>query len=425
MTSHQYQEIQSCRICQSPILSTVLDLGNQALTGVFPKESQVKNQNVAFAPLVLVKCADPQGCGLVQLKHALPLSQLYGNHYGYRSGLNASMVRHLKDQVQKVISRVKIQSGDLIIDIGSNDGTLLGAYLNFGVSDVTLLGVDPLVKKFKEYYSPKIDTIADFFSADLVQGRYAGRKAKVITSFAMFYDLEQPMHFMKQIRDLLDPNGIWVFEQSYLPLMLKQNSYDTVCHEHLEYYALKQIQWMAARTGMKVIDVELNATNGGSFAVTAAREDSNLPVHASYLDQILKDEQNQGIHSLQCYEDFRNRLMVEKNRFIDTLKTLKASGKKVFGYGASTKGNVILQYCGITSELMPYIMEVNSEKFGCYTPGTGIPIISEKEARAMKPDYIVPLPWHFRDFIIEKEQDYLKSGGKILFPLPHVEIVSQ
>lgn len=413
----KYKEITSCRICGAKNLTSILHLGKQRLSGVFPK---TKEQAVTCGPLELVKCASSENsCGLVQLRQSYALDEMYGLNYGYRSGLNSSMVAHLRKKVENILKIVSLGSNDLVIDIGSNDSTLLQAYPPNAAS---LAGIDPTGIKFKKFYPPHVRLIEDFFSADLVRKNFGERKAKIITSIAMFYDLESPMNFMEQIRDVLDDDGIWVFEQSYLPTMLEMTAYDTICHEHLEYYGLKQIQWMADKVGLEIIDVELNDINGGSFSVTIAKAGSKYAKNTAVIEKILKDEINRGMETLRPYEEFARRALNHKERLLALIRQNASQGKKIFGYGASTKGNIILQFCGLTERDIPFIAEVNEDKFGAYTPGTHIPIISEKEAHKKKPDYFMVLPWHFRKAILERERPYLEAGGKLIFPLPSLEV---
>ena len=409
-----HTRINNCRICAGTALEPILDLGVQALTGVFPRGSV----EVAAGPLQLLKCAS---CDLVQLAHNYELSQLYGENYGYRSGLNPSMVRHLQHKVHRIRELVSIDRGDLVVDIGSNDCTLLRSYEGAGVERV---GMDPSGAKFRKYYPSDVRLIPDFFSAGLLQKAYPGRKAKVITSIAMFYDLEDPQAFVDEVTSVLHPEGIWVFEQSYLPAMLAANAYDTVCHEHLEYYAMKQIDMMLRKAGLKVVDVEFNAVNGGSFSVTAAHGTAALRDARERVAEVLQQESREGIYDLSTYRRFAADVRKHKETLMRLLRELRSTGKKVFGYGASTKGNVIIQYCGIGPQDIPFIAEVNEDKFGAFTPGSRIPIIAEAEAGAKRPDCLVVFPWHFRDFIVEKEQPFLRSGGSLIFPLPEVQIVS-
>ncbi|MBI4376065.1 MAG: methyltransferase domain-containing protein [Elusimicrobia bacterium] len=412
--------ISKCRICGNPRLASILDLGRQAPTGIFVKDPR---QLAAPGPLELVKCEEDGGgrsCGLVQLRHSYDLEKLYGENYGYRSGLNRSMVEHLHSKVAAIRKKVKLGAGDLVVDVGSNDGTLLRAY----PETLTRVGIDPTAAKFKKYYPANVLVIPKFFSAKAIREAAGTTRAKVITSIAMFYDLESPMDFMREIRDVLHDEGIWVFEQSYMPAMLETNSYDTVCHEHLEYYGLRQIQWMAGRVGLKIVDVEWNEVNGGSFSVTAAKDDSSLKEKSSVIEKALARELALGLSTLKPYEEFRGRVQRHREHLLKRLKDIRGQGGRLLGYGASTKGNVLLQFCGLTRKDIPYIAEINEDKFGCVTPGSEIPIISEAEARAMSPDYFLVLPWHFRKGIIERERDFLKRGGKMLFPLPQIEEVT-
>ena len=394
-------------------MAPILELGTQALTGIFPKS---RNDEVPAGPLSLVKCMD--GCGLVQLAHNYHLPTLYGDNYGYRSGLNKSMVAHLHAKVERILSQVALADGDLVIDIGSNDSTLLQAYPR----TAELVGVDPTGVKFKKYYPEHIRLIPDFFPSKQLSDAIGGRKAKVITSISMFYDLEDPLAFVRAIHDRLADDGVWVFEQSYMPTMLAMRSYDTVCHEHLEYYALTQIEWMMKKTGMKIIDVEFNAVNGGSFSVTAAKEASSFAV-ASSVGAAMDAEREKMLDTLEPYKAFADAIVKHRDELLAFFTEAKRAGKKVIGYGASTKGNVILQYCGLTEKYLPCIAEVNENKFGSVTPGTKIPIVSEADARAQKPDYFMVFPWHFRNTIIERESAYLAAGGRLVFPLPKIEIV--
>jgi NDP-4-keto-2,6-dideoxyhexose 3-C-methyltransferase len=261
-----FRSIESCRICGNTELVPVLNLGEQSLTGVFPRSRQ---QPITRGPLELVKChGSDDVCGLAQLRHSYSSAEMYGDNYGYRSSLNRSMVGHLRSKVESLRKIVDLKPGDVVLDIGSNDGTTLSFYPD----DLTRVGMDPTAARFREFYKPGIHVIPDFFSAERFQQELGNRKAKLVTSIAMFYDLEEPLEFVRQVAAVLDDDGIWHFEQSYMPSMLTQTAYDTICHEHLEYYGLRQIQWMMDRCGLRIIDVQLNDVNGGSFAITVARE---------------------------------------------------------------------------------------------------------------------------------------------------------
>ncbi|WP_124950148.1 class I SAM-dependent methyltransferase [Sulfuriferula thiophila] len=408
-----YKKIEKCRICGNTHLECVLDLGEQMLTGVFPREKDAK---VTTGPLRLVKCTGDDVCGLLQMEHSYDLGEMYGENYGYRSGLNASMVTHLNNKVKKILGQVELAEGDLVIDIGSNDSTTLQAYPSSGP---ILVGVDPTGIKFHSYYPAHIQLIPDFFSSALVNARFPNQKAKVITSFSMFYDLEDPMSFMQQVYDVLADDGVWVFEQSYMPTMLDMNSYDTVCHEHLEFYALHQIKWMTDRVGFRIIDVEFNDINGGSFSIMVSKANGDASI-AAPVQKILDSEIEKKLDTLVPYQAFAARVAQTKRDLLKFIENAHAEGKTVAALGASTKGNVLLQYCGLTPKEVEFVGEVNAEKFGCYTPGTWIPIIPEEELLAKKPDYLIVLPWHFRRFF---ENNAKFAGMHLVFPLPQVEVV--
>ncbi|MEI6300030.1 MAG: class I SAM-dependent methyltransferase [Betaproteobacteria bacterium] len=409
-----YKKVEQCRICGNKHLERVLDLGEQMLTGVFPRE---KGAKVTTGPLRLVKCSgDDQVCGLLQMEHSYDLAEMYGKNYGYRSGLNASMVAHLHGKVKKILARVALRAGDLVVDIGSNDSTTLQAYPSTGP---TLVGIDPTGVKFHNFYPGHIHLVPEFFSSALLKERFPGKKARIVTSFSMFYDLEAPMAFMREVHEVLADDGVWVFEQSYMPTMLETNSYDTVCHEHLEFYALRQIKWMADRVGFKILDVEFNDVNGGSFSITVEKspgDEKAIPA----VQAILDSERLSGMETLAPFEAFARRAENTKRDLIAFIKTAREEGKTVAALGASTKGNVLLQYCGFTANDIAFVGEVNAEKFDCFTPGSWIPIIPEAEVLARKPDYVVVLPWHFRRFFIENRKF---SGMSLVFPLPKLEVI--
>jgi hypothetical protein len=409
-----YHEIDKCRVSGTKNLISVLNLGYQELTGVFPRE---KSQPVTSGPLELVWCPDS---GLLQLKHSYDPSEMYGDNYGYRSGLNESMVNHLTGKVRYLERLVPLTAGEIIVDIGSNDGTTLKAFSTKGANRI---GIDPTGKKFAQYYSPEIRLVPDFFSADAYHS-VEKRPAKIVISIAMFYDLEQPVEFARQVASILAHDGVWHFEQSYMPSMLRLNSYDTICHEHLEYYSLGVVKRILEDANLNLIDVMMNAINGGSFAVTAAKK-SNKSVSANQavIEWLLEQEIRMGLNTPRPYRDFEERVFRHREDLTRLVRSLVADGKKILGYGASTKGNVVLQFCGLSEKDIPAIADVNPDKFGCFTPGTRIPIVSEVEARRMKPDYFFVLPWHFKEGILRRENDFLASGGKMIFPFPEIEIV--
>jgi hypothetical protein len=406
-------EIERCRLSGSRNLLPVLDLGEQALTGVFPRTAEAA---VTTGPLRLLWCPES---GLLQLSHSYDLGEMYGENYGYRSGLNRSMVEHLTQKVHELERWADLKPGASVLDIGSNDATSLKAYQT---SAIKRMGIDPTGAKFRRFYPDDIALVPDFFSAEAYR-KAGGAPAAIVTSIAMFYDLEDPVAFARQVESVLAPGGIWHFEQSYMPSMLRLVSYDTVCHEHLEYYSLSVVAQILDAAGMRVLDVKMNSVNGGSFAVTAVRRNDPRRGGEAVCAWLLEQEERMGLKTPRPYRDFEERVFRHRADLRRLLEALKADGKKVLGYGASTKGNVVLQFCGIGPDLLPCIAEVNEDKFGAFTPGTGIPIVSEAEARAMQPDYLLVLPWHFRDGIVRREAEFLAKGGRLIFPFPEIEIV--
>jgi hypothetical protein len=408
-----YRRIDRCRVSGSRDLVSVLNLGHQDLTGVFPKTA---DEAITTGPLELVWSPDS---GLLQLAHSYNANEMYGQNYGYRSGLNASMVRHLTAKIRMLERAYSVRPGDTVLDIGSNDATSLRAYTKSGLHRI---GIDPTGLKFKSFYGDDIALVPDFFTAEIYR-KTGGAAPKVVTSLAMFYDLEDPIHFARDIRSIIAEDGVWHFEQSYMPSMLRLCSYDTICHEHIEYYSFSVVQRIADAADLKIIDVQFNAVNGGSFAVTAAPKSSEYRSNAPITNWLLEQEDRMGLGTPRPFRDFEERVYRHRADLIRLIQSINADGKTIVGLGASTKGNVMLQFCGFTAKDIPCIGEVNEDKFGRLTPGSHIPIVSEAEARAMNPDYFFVLPWHFKEGIVAREADFIAGGGKMIFPLPEIEIV--
>ncbi len=415
-----YEKIERCRICHNPNLVSILDLGTQALTGIFPRSI---DEYVPEAPIELVKCHDggkSQCCGLLQLRHTYNCQKLYSASYGYCSGLTTIMRNHLHKKARYLADMVSIRTGDIIIDIGSNDGTLLRV---FPPGQFTLIGIDPVADKFKKYYPSNIQVISEFFPSISLRKIIGDKKAKLFFSIAMFYDVQSPLDFMKEIYDLLDDNGVWMLEQSYMPVMLSTTAYDTICHEHLAYYGFKQIKWLAEKAGFKVICIEFNEINGGSFSVVLAKKGSYFREDTLGINRVLQFEKRRGLDLLSTYEEFSSRVYKHREQLRQTIFGIRQAGKRIAGYGASTKGNVLLQFCCLTAEHIDYILDINEEKFGCFTPGTQIPIVPEDDTHLFESDYLLVLPWHMRQEFVRKQQKYIKSGGRLLFPFPSIEII--
>ena len=406
-------KLKNCRICGSEKLENVIDFGELSLTGVFLDNGS----DVKQAPLHFNRCGD---CGLVQLGHNYLQSELYGASYGYESHLNQTMVHHLKQKARVLERKYLINNQNyVVVDIASNDGTLLSGSMREGLVKV---GIDPLIDVVSNYYPNNTIKVKNFFSAS-EYWKNSSDPANLITSLSMLYDLEDPVGFARQINEILIDGGIWHFEQSYLPMMIKTKSYDTICHEHVEYYSLKVLKKLFENQNLKIIDVSLNSINGGSFAITVVHKDSSFKVKVKEIDQVLERENRMQLNTLKPYKEFKDRVYKHREDLTSLIRSLNLKGKKVAGYGASTKGNVLLQFCGFTESDIACIAEVNEDKFGSYTPGSLIPILSESQVMSMNPDYLLVLPWHFKDTIIMKNQKFLADGGKFIFPLPDIEIV--
>lgn len=411
-------KITCCRICRNPNLLTVFDLGSQALSSRFPK---IGDRDPIEAPLTLVKCddtTDQAKCGLLQLSHNVSGDELYLQHYGYRSGLNNTMIQHLGGLVKEIEGKIELKTDDVVLDIGSNDCTLLKTY-SLG-DKLYRLGIDPTGKQFAQYYPDSVCLKADFFNAD-TYSQATCNKAKVVTTISMFYDLPDPVAFAKDIKSVLAPDGIWVSEQSYCLTMLERNSFDTICHEHLEYYTLQQFQYIAHAAGLRIVDVSLNECNGGSFRVTLAHDDSSLK-QSEAVDTMVQREKEIALYTLKPLAAFVQRCEHMKMELMLFLSEQKAAGKTIYLYGASTKGNTLLQYYGLDHTIITAAAERNPEKYGRCTPRTHIPIISEAEMREQKPDFLLVLPWHFKTEFLQREKEYMARGGIIVFPLPQLEV---
>jgi NDP-4-keto-2,6-dideoxyhexose 3-C-methyltransferase len=408
-----------CRICGNPNLKKIIDLGSQPLSGVFPRPAA---PDPSISPLQLARCdvqARPGACGLVQLLHTAELNEMYGTTYGYYSSISPTMVSHLESKVRALVEFARPKPGDVVLDIGCNDGTSLNAYGS--KAGLTRIGMDPSSKKFAGNFQPDIRVVYDFFSEKGARSLIGDKSCKIITSIAMFYDLDEPMKFMRDIRALLARDGVWALELSYLPLLLKQLTYDQICHEHVTYLGLRQMDWMMKNTGLKILDVTFNDMNGGSFHIVAGRDDGPYQPQTGKIQKLLDEEAL--LDTDEPYARLRNRILTHRDDVREFFSTMKAAGKKVYGYGASTKGNIVLNYCGLGAGDLAAIGDRNPEKDGLVTPGARIPITSHEKLRELKPEYLFVLIWHFRKEVIRDEIALLKSGCKLVFDLPRLHVV--
>jgi 2-polyprenyl-3-methyl-5-hydroxy-6-metoxy-1,4-benzoquinol methylase len=410
----------TCRVCGSSALTKVISLGEQHLQGSFVKPGKEIPPNRKILTS-LVRCdplKDENACGLLQMEHSVPPEILY-SAYWYRSGTNDTMRKHLKGITEQAVSLIKTQKCS-VLDIGCNDGTLLKFYPD----NFEKHGIDP--SDVAQEIQGNIKVVQDIFPSEELTEKLAGKQLDIITSIAMFYDLENPIDFTRGIKRLLSPQGIWIFEMSYMPTMLRMNSYDTICHEHLEYYSLAVIEYILKKADMKIFNATLNDINGGSIRCFATHANNFAYKKDDFIQNIKalhQEEFDLELDTDKPYNHFQERINIHKEELNALLRKLKKEGKRIHVYGASTKGNTILQWCGIDNRIIDVASERNPDKYGALTLGTDIPIVSEAESRAMNPDYYLVLPWHFKEEFLKREQEMLKKGVGLIFPLPVVDIV--
>lgn len=404
----------NCRLCNSQNLVSALDLGEQSYTGIFPS---AYSQDVPLGKLDLGICLD---CSLVQLMESFDGDVMYGVNYGYKSSLNESMSEHLRKISIFLRQEIVLMPEEIIVDIGSNDGTLLSFFGD--INKIKRVGVDPTIVKFEKSYHKDIIKIPKFFDKEIFEIA-SPEKAKLITSISMMYDLENPIKFAEDIFYCLRDDGYWFFEQSYLGLMIDKLAYDTICHEHIEYYSAATIKIILDRTGFIVEKFALNSTNGGSIAILAKKKINTEQTHCKKFLKLVEKERKSKLNELQTLKVFADNVKQHKQSLFGILHELVSNGKRVMALGASTKGNVLLQYCGLDQSMILNVGEINNDKFGHFTPGTNIPIISEEEVFVNNPDILLILPWHFRETFIKKTEKFRQNGGKVLFPLPIIEFV--
>ena len=413
----------TCRLCGSSDMQEVFSLGEQYINDFVPPE---KIGTGGKAPLELVLC---ERCSLLQLRHTAPQELLYSRYYWYRSGVTDTMRVALRDITEEVEAMVPLNTGDVVLDIGANDGTLLASYTKEGILRIGCEPANNLVDLLRESCEYVMHDFWDYEEYMKLASEWGVEKAKVITAIGMFYDLEDPNEFVSDIKKCLDNKGIWIIQMAYLPLMLKMNAFDNCCHEHIEYYSLLSLENLLQRHHMEVFYVELNDINGGSFRVYV-KHSNNKPLKstAAAKNRILtlrKQEKAMHLDTMKPYREFEKRVLALRELCYNFIKKAVSKGKTISIYGASTKGNTLLQYYKLNNTLIKNAAERNPSKWGLKTIGTNIPIVSEVEVRNLKPNYLLILPWHFLDEFQKREKEFLNSGGKFIVPLPDFKIIEE
>ena len=406
-----------CRICNSSKLEEFLELGELYLSGYFPKPGV----DISKSRLALSRCKE---CKLVQLSDQVEIESLYGEGYGYESHLNSSMRDHLQDTAKEIASRFDLRDSDVVCDIASNDGTLLAGYID---DRIVFIGIDPLIGILNDYYPEKAIKVSQFFSS-AEYFSVTNKPAKLVTSFSVFYDLENPIEFASNVNKILAEDGVWILEQSYLPSMITTLGFDTICHEHLLYLTLNDFNNVFSRVGLEIFDVKLNKINGGSIQIYAQKCGTGVQPIEKNVAELMEQEQREYIASDEKLIDFAKNVEAFKISFKNYLLILKENGHEIFGLGASTKGNVLLQYCELDNSIISSIGEINPKKFGCITPGTFIPIVDEKKlisstSGSQSKKIGIIIPWHFEDSMKSKLVNFLEEGGRLLVPLPEPRFV--
>jgi len=405
-------KIKNCRNCKNTELFDLFSLGKISFTGRF---SNTIHQNVPKAYLNVLMC---KKCKLVQLDRNFDLNYLYGKNYGYRTGINKTMTDHVRKIVRKCSTLIKLKPKQYVLDIGSNDATLLNFYAN----DIIKVGVDPLVNKYKKFYKKINYKISNFFKIKDIEKIKIKKKFKIISALSVFYDLRDPNKFIREIKKILDDKGVFVLEHVDLYYIIKNNIFDTICHEHLIFYSSKIIIEMMKNNGLKVFNHEYNEINGGSSRYYICHSKTNFKVSKN-INKVLLRENLQGIELKKTYKLFFTKILNEKIKLIKLIKKIKNEKQDIHGYGASTKGNVLLQFYNINNKVVNYIADRNPLKWNSFTPGTRIKIISESQSRKIKPHFYLVLPWHFKNEILIREKNIRKKGTKFIFPLPKVRVV--
>jgi len=412
------RKLQKCRFCGNTSLIPCVNIGEQYLSSIFPDNLNYRNKMLKW-PLDLVLCEkNENSCGALQLSHIFDMTDMYED-YPFTSSTNSSMPLILKDVVDSVLPIIHLTEDDLVLDIGGNDGTLLSFLQDIKCE---LLCIDAAKNIKPAFSSNKFNTVVGFFSKDVFKS-VTNKDAKLVFSIAMFYHLSNPVQFSKDVASCMTDDGIWIIQMAYLPAMIRTNMYDNIVHEHAGYYGINHMNWIMDNAGLEIFDVILNDVYGGSFRVFVKKKGCSKYSTTERFKQELQNEKELQIYNPSTYLDFMKRVDKTRTNLVDLCKDLKSQGKSIWIYGASTKGNTILQYCGINKDLIDAAADSNPFKIGKYIIGADIPIKDEEEMRITKPDYLLALPYSFVDGFMKREQDLIDNGTKFIVPLPEVKIL--
>lgn len=417
MDLKNYKYKKNCRVCSGD-LEDVISLESQFLSPTFVKSNINNKLSEIKIPLTMCICKNKE-CSLVQLRETTDPNLLYTDYF-YRSSTNPMMLDDLKRVVEKSQDFVELKKDDIVVDIGANDCSMI----SFFPKNTQRIGVEPASNIDWSGVDKDITIINDFFPSKKFKNYMGEKKASIFTSCAMFYDLDDPNSFVKSIKENLDDDGVWCVQLSYVLLMIKNLNFYDICHEHLEYYSLHSLQFLMDKNGLDIVHAETNHVNGGSALVFIKHKRSNS-TKTKELNQLISLEKEMNLSSAKVYKEFFLEMKKLSSTVTNFIKNENNKKKLVIGLGASTKGNVLLQFFGITKVMLPYISEKQEMKVGLKTLGSDIELISEARARSLNPSCMLMLPWYFKKEILAREKEYLDNGGSILVPMPYAHIVNK
>ncbi|MEL6102168.1 MAG: NAD-dependent epimerase/dehydratase family protein [Pseudomonadota bacterium] len=404
----------ACTSCGEAGLKLILDLGTMPRSDGLIEPSRV-DQSETLVPLRLGYCPN---CTLVQLFETRPQEEMFGDEYLYFSSYSTDLLKHSRDHVLDLIERRELGSENFVVEVASNDGYLLSNFLEKGVP---VLGIDPAPKPAATARERGIPTLEFFFGEKVAtEVRNSHGAADVIIAKNVVAHATDTNDFVAGLSALVSDTGVVVTEFPYLRDLIEHTEFDTIYHEHLCYFSVGSAKYLFARHGLHLIDVERLSIHGGSLRMTFSKSGSASPM----VDQILKEEQEIGLGEFSYYTDFAQRVRAFREDVRNLIGSLKADGHRLAAYGAAAKGTIMLNYLNLNDSVIEYVVDRNENKQGKLVPGVRIPIHEPDRLLQDKPDYVVVLPWNFRDEIISQQQEFLKGGGRFVVPIPKLEIVS-